>query len=240
MKSVINEDKKKEIISLFNDGESGPTICHITKISSSTLDRFLRKNNLLLSKRQHKKNRENYDYDSEINKKYNHLLIVGKKFNNKAHTWHVETKCDCGNITYSTLRNVKSGYKKTCGKNNCEYHHKIQIQNARCSNFTGYEEIGGMLWSSYKLGAIRRNIKFDLNIKDVWNLFLKQNRRCKLTNIKLKLHYKNKTASLDRIDSSKGYNIKNVQWLHKDVNKMKMDLKQEDFIQYCQLIAKNN
>ena len=41
--------------------------------------------------------------------------------------------------------------------------------------------------------------------------------------------YQGGTASLDRIDSKKGYTIDNIQWVHKDVNKMKMDLQEEDF-----------
>jgi hypothetical protein len=45
------------------------------------------------------------------------------------------------------------------------------------------------------------------------------------------------TASLDRIDSSKGYIEGNLQWVHKDVNIMKMDLSQVEFIDYCVKVA---
>lgn len=48
------------------------------------------------------------------------------------------------------------------------------------------------------------------------------------------------TASLDRINSSIGYTIDNVQWVHKKINMMKMDLSQEEFINYCRLVVKNN
>ena len=40
-----------------------------------------------------------------------------------------------------------------------------------------------------------------------------------------------KDASLDRIDSSKGYLVDNIEWVHKDVNKAKMALSKEDFLQ---------
>ena len=50
---------------------------------------------------------------------------------------------------------------------------------------------------------------------------------------------KNRTASLDRIDSNKGYTIDNVQWVHKDINKMKMDLEEDVFIDNCKLIIEN-
>lgn len=48
------------------------------------------------------------------------------------------------------------------------------------------------------------------------------------------------TASLDRIDSRGGYTPDNIQWLHKDVNKMKWDMPQSKFIQLCKLIAGRN
>ena len=41
--------------------------------------------------------------------------------------------------------------------------------------------------------------------------------------------YQAGTASLDRIDSKKGYIEGNVQWVHKNVNKMKMDLDEKEF-----------
>lgn len=50
---------------------------------------------------------------------------------------------------------------------------------------------------------------------------------------------KNRTASLDRIDSSKGYLENNVQWVHKDINWMKQDYSHEEFLQYCKLIYEN-
>ena len=48
------------------------------------------------------------------------------------------------------------------------------------------------------------------------------------------------TASLDRIDSTKGYFIENVQWVHKYVNIMKWHTANQEFIEWCKLIAANN
>jgi hypothetical protein len=48
------------------------------------------------------------------------------------------------------------------------------------------------------------------------------------------------TASLDRIDSSKGYCEDNVQWVHKDINRMKNTFDQDYFISLCKLIAENS
>ena len=48
----------------------------------------------------------------------------------------------------------------------------------------------------------------------------------------------NLTASLDRIDSSLGYVKNNVQWVHKDINKMKQELNENYFKNLCKIIAK--
>lgn len=44
------------------------------------------------------------------------------------------------------------------------------------------------------------------------------------------------TASLDRIDSSKGYIEGNVQWVHKRINSMKNDMTEKEFIELCTLV----
>jgi hypothetical protein len=45
---------------------------------------------------------------------------------------------------------------------------------------------------------------------------------------------------LDRIDSSKGYTIDNVQWVHKIVNIMKHDVEEKEFFNWCKLITERN
>jgi hypothetical protein len=46
------------------------------------------------------------------------------------------------------------------------------------------------------------------------------------------------TASLDRIDSNKGYTKDNVVWVHKNVNAFKNCLSHKDFIKICHLVSK--
>lgn len=47
------------------------------------------------------------------------------------------------------------------------------------------------------------------------------------------------TASLDRIDSSFGYILNNVQWVHKDVQRMKSDFSEAHFVETCRKITEN-
>jgi len=74
---------------------------------------------------------------------------------------------------------------------------------------------------------------------------LRQKRRCALTGVELCFvsdYRKNKreqTASLDRIDSDKGYVKGNVQWVHKDINKLKQSFSEKRLIKLCQMVCEN-
>lgn len=112
------------------------------------------------------------------------------------------------------------------------------------SLWKGYEEISGSYFGRIQKSAKDRGILFDITIKDIWNKFIEQNKKCALTDIEIYFYPKGcsrrdkylKTASLDRIDSNKGYTKNNIQWLHKDINKMKWEFTQDKLIEYCRLI----
>jgi len=93
--------------------------------------------------------------------------------------------------------------------------------------------------------AIKRGIEFNLS-KDYLNILLKkQKNKCALSNIVLNTYRSGPqgikcTASIDRIDSSKGYIEGNVQWVHKNINYMKWNLTQKEFINWCKLVALHN
>ncbi len=107
-------------------------------------------------------------------------------------------------------------------------------------NWKGCGELRGHLIASYKEGAKSRKLKFSVTAKFLWNLFLKQNRKCAITGIDLTFVKNFTTASLDRIDSNKGYIKNNVQWVHKIINMMKYDHIQQDFINWCHLVSSHN
>lgn len=95
-------------------------------------------------------------------------------------------------------------------------------------------------------GARKRDIEITITIEDAWNKFLEQEGKCALTGIDINLNrdcsrnWDDHTASLDRIDNTKGYIKDNVQWLHKVVNKLKNTLTEEEFIKWCTLVADHN
>ena len=77
-------------------------------------------------------------------------------------------------------------------------------------------------------------------LEELWN---RQSGSCYLTGEPLDLGYnnrsKNRTASVDRIDSTKGYIEGNVCWVLKDLNMMKQGYSLEYFIGLCRKVVKH-
>lgn len=108
--------------------------------------------------------------------------------------------------------------------------------------------VGGLpCWymTTAKRGASDRGFEFNVSESELWSLFLKQGGKCVLSGLPIKMGTVNRkrkemTASLDRIDSTRGYVEGNVQWVHKVLNQAKMDLPNEDFIILCNRVAQAN
>lgn len=165
------------------------------------------------------------------NLKFKKLTVIGKtnkpfyiKSKNRGVFWLC--KCDCGNTKIARSTELVKGHTGSCG---CL---------RKTINFKGYGEIPKSVYTAIKnWSAVSRNIEFDVSIEYLWELFLFQNRKCAYTGETLifgrSKNDSSKTASLDRIDSSKGYIKGNLVWCHKKINVLKMDLKLIDFYELC-------
>jgi hypothetical protein len=172
--------------------------------------------------------------DLLIGSKMHNFTILENIYGNKNGS-EVKVKCECGKIYTLRKQALKSGEVKRCMK--CAS--KDRQLNLR----KGIGEMSGSYFRSLIRGAKSRNIGFNITKEEIYNLFLKQNKKCALTGIYLILdNYKlsSGTASLDRIDSSKGYEINNVQWIHKDLNKLKNNLTIEKLLYWAKLINEYN
>jgi hypothetical protein len=170
-------------------------------------------------------------------KKFNKLKVVSlneemtNKHNRMSAYWNCI--CDCGNECAVRGNALRSNTTKSCG---CEHYKKGKNH----PGFVGHEEIGGRYWNNLKKTAVeKRKLAFDITIQKAWALFLKQNRQCALTGTPLQFLSNgiSQTASLDRIDSRKGYLEGNVQWIHKDINFMKQEYQQDYFIELCEKVV---
>ena len=159
----------------------------------------------------------------------------------------VEYKCLCKKCGNEILLNKKSiGRRKQCDDCNREdvRNRSFKSIGVKSQNWKGYGDIPKTIFTSIKLGAKRRDKVFDITIEYLDLLWKEQRGKCALSNIPIKISEKvtdnQTTASLDRIDSSKGYIKGNVQWVHKDLNRMKWGLTVEKFIEYCRMVSYAN
>ena len=105
---------------------------------------------------------------------------------------------------------------------------------------TYHDKISKVMWNSILGGAYRRRLVVEIIEDDIWDLYIKQNKKCALTGLPITLHKDDKiNCSVDRIDSSKGYTKDNIQLVLKEVNKIKMDLDQDRFYELCKTIYLN-
>jgi hypothetical protein len=154
--------------------------------------------------------------------------------------------CDCGNYVVRTSTSMKRSKASSCG---C-----WRAKGSESPLYKGAGEISGnWFWNViYRAASGRKSRyaierKLEIDIQFVWDLFLKQEKKCALSGIVLTFpksgsnkEMKASTASLDRIDSSKGYLKDNVQWVHKDINRMKNVYSQEYFISMCKAVSTNS
>lgn len=176
--------------------------------------------------------------------KYGRFLVIKRVENTKFNKANWLCQCDCGgpnSLKVIMGCHLSSGRTISCGCYKKEQTHK------RC--YTGTKDISGAYFCNLMNGAKSRGIEFALTILYIQELLETQGYKCALSGIdiygsinnnKKFTTYSEQTASLDRIDSSKGYVEGNVQWVHKDINMMKQDHSDKSFIDWCNLVANHN
>jgi len=164
-------------------------------------------------------------------KQFEKWTVVVEDIENKSKNTYWRCVCECGAEASVDGSHLRKGKSVSCRK---------------CSGSKHKGKLNSRVWCRARYGAKKRGYKFAISKLHLYDLFYKkQEEKCALTGVSL--HIANtvegdkrgeSTASLDRIDSSFGYVKGNVQWVHKEINKMKMDLKEDRFIELCGLVAK--
>jgi len=136
--------------------------------------------------------------------------------------------------------NRHSFCSRSCSASYTNKHRKVNT----VSNITNKRIANPFL---YYMKLIKNRFKeINITIKDLELQWNNQNGICPYSGIELKLATHTNTninpiyrASIDRIDSSKGYVINNIQFVSTSINYMKNKLTHNETIDLCKLISKN-
>jgi len=172
-----------------------------------------------------------------IGEKFGDWEVISEKTEKYQRWYKFHVRCKCGAESFilgNTLRQGRSTCCRSCGND---------------KHYKGVGDLSSTFFSRILEGAKKRKIEVAVTKEQILDLLEKQNYKCALSGISLIMsksfsteranQESSTTASLDRIDSSKGYILENVQWVHKDVNIMKNKFEQSYFTEICRLIYKN-
>ena len=180
-----------------------------------------------------------------IGEKFGYLKVIDKAerltYKGKHYRqWLCE--CKCGKKIKAITGKLNYGVITSCG---CKKLQNIKPKYGEDHwGWTGFKTVTGTMWNRIKHGAKRRNIEFNITIEYIQELIEKQQYKCAISGLPIYLARSSKeledlinTASLDRINSDKGYIEGNVQWVHKTIQQMKWNANEESFFGMCKIIT---
>lgn len=230
----INTSKKTRLINkewlieeYVNKQRSATEIAEEKNCSYSLINRRLRKYGIV------ERSGEQMSELDLSGKTFGKWKVIAKISGKNFCQW--QCKCICGNLKILSTYSLTSGASKGCWLCNGSY--EAEEKHIITAHY----------WSSLQKGALKRKINFNIDKDYIADLYERQNRRCALTGMRLNMadtlsawKEGKQTASLDRIDSLRPYENGNVQWVHKMVNLAKWDMPQDEFIQMCNLVARQH
>ena len=200
----------------------------------------------------------------EIGLKFGNYTIVNDVIatDGKRTYWLVE--CICGRQNFVRTDILKSNQATKCRycSNKEKFQKNVDLGKMATKGYSpkhfGEGDLCLSLYQTYITGAEKRGLEFDkenVTVKYLWELLVNQNFKCALSGVEIYLRGEDKTipltdngnpryelfnASLDRVDSSKGYIIGNVQWVHRQINIMKNAYSEDSFIEMCKKVVQAN
>lgn len=180
------------------------------------------------------------DDTSMVNKTYGIYSVVSVVKDVGVQKYGICVCILCGSESNVRIQSLKRN-PKYCPY--CPEQVSKQVQKGSKSwNWRGYGSVPGWYWGRLSEQSGRRRIQFTVTIRDAADKLQEQNYTCALSGQPLVFGFgngkrKSTTASLDRIDSTKGYISGNIQWVHKTVNRMKSDFTQDGFIEFCAMVS---
>ena len=153
------------------------------------------------------------------------IISYGKPTKYTDHNVFVLKCCDCENRFQCRAHKMDKVRCSKCHRNN------QMLGDSRSKRTVN------SLVSVARGNAKSRGLHFNITEEDVINLLNIQDGKCALSGVPITIEC---DLSIDRIDSLVGYEITNIQLVHKVINVIKNSLTQKDFIDWCQKVAKYN
>lgn len=258
-----NQQENEKLINLINNGIKVKEISKILNRTSAAIE--LQKGKLGLSRKAERNiiwdtdNIEKLKILAAENKTAEEIAIILGVTETSIHTQSHKSKIPipgkCKPFTEAELTFIKQNYTKLkpkeCAKRLNRPTQSVSVQANKMGLFVAiskhseeyqyYKLINAEFFNRMRKGAKKRNIKFNITAKYIWELFLKQDGKCAYTGMELYLptediESKNRTASLDRIDSDKDYEKGELQWIHKRINWLKSAFSEEEFFYWIEKI----
>lgn len=167
----------------------------------------------------------------------------------------IELKCEFCNQTFTKelryhKRNLKLKQKPFCSRsclgkyNNEKFNTTLHLKYGKDLDvFSPYRKH----FNSARSRSMKKCIDFEIELDDLHRLWCNQDGKCALSGIDLLLSKKTSDslknpfmASLDRIDSSKGYTKDNIQWVCWIGQLAKHTFNTDDINKFCAEYCRNN
>ena len=130
----------------------------------------------------------------------------------------------------------------------CNLYSKLTTKCKECAwkNQIKISKVPQKILHDMKKKCKKRNLEFNITENEIFEILEKQNFKCALSGVNIIFgetatnHKKNTTASIDRIDNSKGYTKENIQIVHKIINIMRNKFEIHEYINWCNLVSNHN
>lgn len=160
-----------------------------------------------------------------------------KCYQKRAKTW---TKEHDDFLIQNYIQQGAVSCAKRLGKTLSSVYSRLNILGLRknAARQEPFMDIHNSVWARLLRGAKERGFVVEIDRQMIWDLYVKQGRRCALTGwpVLFSLILSETTASVDRIDSSLGYLPNNIQIVHKMANRSKVNYPDHEFYAMCKAV----